>query len=54
MLNGFAGKNSDSFGVDMDTLAAVGSSYGGMTSDMSDVASKAGKKYGLFSTGKRK
>ena len=54
MLNGFAGKNSDSFGADLDTLAAVGSSYGGTASDINDAASKAGKKYGLFSSGKRK
>ena len=54
MLNGFAGKNSDSFGVDMDTLAAVGSSYGGTTSDINDAASKAGKKYGLFSSKARR
>lgn len=50
MLNGFAGKNSDSFGADLDTLAAVGSSYGGTASDINDAASKAGKKYGLFSS----
>lgn len=54
MLNGFAGKNSDSFGADMDTLAAVGSSYGGTTSDINDAASKAGKKYGLFSSKARR
>ena len=54
MLNGFAGKNTDSFGADMDTLAAVGSSYGGTASDINDAAAKAGKKYGLFSTKARK
>ena len=54
MLNGFAGKNSDSFGADMDTLAAVGNSYGGTASDINDAAEKAGKKYGLFSTKARK
>lgn len=54
MLNGFAGKNSDSFGADVDTLAAVGSSYGGTASDINDAASKAGKKYGLFSSKARK
>ena len=54
MLNGFAGKNSDSFGADMDTLAAVGSSYGGTASDIQDAAAKAGKKYGLFSSKARK
>ena len=54
MLNGFAGKNSDSFGADMNTISSIGSSYGGATSDIMNAASKAGKKYGLFSTGKRK
>ena len=54
MLNGFAGKNSDSFAVDQDTLAKVGSSYGGTVDDMSDAASKASKKYGLFSSKARK
>ena len=54
MLNGFAGKNSDSFAVDQDTLAKVGSSYGGTVDDMDDAASKAGKKYGLFSSKARK
>lgn len=54
MINGFAGKNSDSFGADQDALAAVGSSYGGTAADINDAASKAGKKYGLFSSGARK
>lgn len=54
MLNGFAGKNTDSFGVDQNTLAQVGSSYGGTVSDLNDAASKADKKYGLFSSKARK
>ena len=54
MINGFAGKNSDSFGADQDTLEAVGSSYGGTAADINDAAAKAGKKYGLFSTKARK
>lgn len=54
MLNGFAGKNSDSFGLDQDTIAKVGSSYGGTVDDLNDAASKAGKKYGLFSSKARK
>jgi hypothetical protein len=54
MLNGFAGKNSDSFAVDQDTVAQVGSSYGGTVEDLNDAASKAGKKYGLFSSKARK
>ena len=54
MLNGFAGKNSDSFGVDPNVLAASGGSYGGTVESIQNAASKAGKKYGLFSSGKRK
>ena len=54
MLNGFAGKNSDSFGVDRDTFETVGSSYGGTSSDLLDAEEKAGKKYGLFSSNARK
>ena len=54
MLNGFAGKNSDSFAVNQDTLAQVGSSYGGTVDDLNDAASKADKKYGLFSSKARK
>ena len=54
MLNGFAGKNTDSFGVDQDVVAQVGSSYGGTVDDLNDAASKAGKKYGLFSSKARK
>ena len=54
MLNGFASKNSDSFGIDQDTVAQVGSSYGGTVNDLNDAASKADKKYGLFSSKARK
>ena len=54
LLNGCAGKNSDSFGFDQDTVAQVGSSYGGTVDDLNDAASKAGKKYGLFSSKARK
>lgn len=54
MLNGFAGKRSDTFAADQDILASIGSSYGGTTDDILDAASKSGKKYGLFSSGARK
>lgn len=54
MINGFGGKNTDSFGVDQNTLASVGSSYGGSVDDIQDAASKANKKYGLFSSKARK
>lgn len=54
MINGFGGKNSDSFAVDQDIVSEVGSSYGGTVDDLGDAASKAGKKYGLFSSKARK
>ena len=53
-INGFFGKESDKFGVDKAALEAVGSSYGNTTKDILDSASKANKKYGLFSSGERK
>ena len=54
MLNGFGGKKSDAFAADQDILASVGSSYGGTTEDINTAASKASKKYGLFSSGARR
>ena len=54
MINGFAGKNSDSFGADQETLAAVGSSYGGTANSINEAAKSADKKYGLFSSKARK
>ena len=54
MINGFAGKNTQDFGVDQDIVESVGSSYGGTVDDLNDAAEKAGKKYGLFSTKARK
>ena len=54
MLNGFGGKRSDTFAADQDILANVGSSYGGTTEDINTAASKASKKYGLFSSGARR
>lgn len=54
MLNGFGGKRSDAFAADKDIIASVGSSYGGTTEDINNAASKASKKYGLFSSGARR
>ena len=53
-INSIGGKRSDSFSVNQDTLEQVGSSYGGSVSDLNNAASKAGKKYGLFSSGSRR
>ena len=54
MLNGFAGKNTDSFGIDQEALATVGSSYGGTVNSINEAAESADKKYGLFSSKARK
>ena len=53
-INGFFGKNTDSFGIDSDVVESVGSSYGGSVSDLNDAVKKANKKYGLFSSKSRK
>ena len=54
MLNGFAGKKSDSFSIDDNLAEKVGSSYGGALSEFADLEKKANKEYGLFSSAARK
>ena len=54
MINGFFGKNTDSFGIDQETLSTVGSSYGGTANSISEAAKSADKEYGLFSSKARK
>lgn len=54
MLNGFGGKRANSFAADETTIRNVGGSYGGTVADIEDAQAKAGKKYGLFSSGSRK
>lgn len=49
MLNGAAGKNTDSFAIDSDVAAKVGGSYGGAMNTLNDAAEKADKELGLFS-----
>ena len=53
-INGFGGKRADTFSVNKDTLAKVGSSYTGTSKLIQDAASKSGKKYGLLSGGSRR
>lgn len=53
-LNGFLGKNTQNFSANKQTIEQVGGSYGGSVKNINDAASKAGKKYGLFSSGSRK
>ncbi len=53
-INSLGGKRADSFSIDQDTIESVGGSYGGSVNDINNAASKAGKKYGLFSNRKRR
>ena len=53
-INSLGGKYSDSFSVNQDTIAQVGTSYRGSVADINNAASKANKKYGLFSGGARR
>jgi hypothetical protein len=48
------GSKSKEFGVNQATISQVGGSYGGSVATINDAASKAGKKYGLFSGGARR
>ena len=53
-INDIYGKKSDAFATDVAALETVGSSYGGTSSDISEAAANAGKKYGLLSSNARK
>lgn len=54
LVNGIGAKKSKDFSINQDTIEKVGSSYGGSVNTINDAKSKAGKKYGLFSSGARK
>ena len=53
-INGFFGKNTNSFGIDQETMQQVGSSYGGTATSINEAAESADKEYGLFSYKSRK
>jgi hypothetical protein len=53
LVNGIFSSTSDRFTVDNNVREQIGGSYGGAYSFMDDAASKAGKEYGLFSSGAR-
>lgn len=53
-INSIGGKKSEAFSADKDTTASVGGSYGGSVNDINSAAAKAGKKYGMFSSRKRR
>lgn len=51
LINGIGASTTDKFTVDKNLRDQIGGSYGGAYSFMDDAASKANKKYGLFSSG---
>lgn len=53
-INSLGGKRADSFSIDQNTIESVGGSYGGSVNAINSAAAKAGKKYGLFSSRKRR
>lgn len=54
LVNAIGSKSSDRFSVDNSIREQIGGSYGGAYSFMDNAASKAGKEYGLFSSGSRR
>lgn len=53
-INGLAGSRTQQFGAKKDVLAAGGNDYTGSSKNILEAADKAGKKYGLFSSGSRR
>lgn len=53
LINGIGAKKTQDFSANNDTIEKVGGSYGGSVNTINDAVSKAGKKYGLFSSGAR-
>lgn len=54
IVNGIGTSKTQDFSADTDTIEKVGSSYGGTVAGIEKAADKAGKKYGLFSSGAKK
>jgi len=54
LVNAIGASTTDKFSVDSNVRAQIGGSYKGAYSFMDDAASKANKKYGLFSSGARR
>ena len=51
LVNSIGASTSDKFSIDNSIREQIGGSYGGAYTFMDDAASRAGKKYGLFSGG---
>lgn len=54
LVNAIGAKRTQSFSADQNTIAQVGNSYGGSVDKINNAVSKAGKKYGLLSSGSRR
>ena len=54
LINGLGAKRAKQFSANNDTLEKVGGDYADSVNTIEDAVSKAGKKYGLFSSGARK
>lgn len=54
LINSLGSKRTKDFSLNKDTIEKVGGDYAGAVNTMEEAASKAGKKYGLFSNGARK
>ena len=53
LINSIGASTSNKFSIDNSIREQIGGSYGGAYAFMDDAASRAGKKYGLFSSGNR-
>lgn len=53
-INGALDRKTRDFSANKETIDQVGGSYGGTVRDINEASEKAGKKYGLFSSRKRK
>ena len=53
-VNSLLGSRTDEFSADKATIEQIGGSYGGSVADINNAASKANKKYGLFSGSSRR
>lgn len=53
-INGALDRKTRDFSANKETIEQVGGSYGGTVRDINEASEKAGKKYGLFSSRKRK
>jgi hypothetical protein len=51
LINGIGASSTNKFSIDNSVRERIGGSYGGTYAFMDNAASKANKKYGLFSSG---